>query len=127
MDIRPRESVILADDYDALVAWYQTALGFELEKSFDGGFKYANLRSTGGVRIGVAPACEVGVEPRDRSRASVLLQVEVDDVRELLGALPALGGKVTLGPAHDEDGGFWFGGFADPEGNGWWVVDKDCP
>jgi len=127
MDIRPRESVILADNYETLVAWYQTALGFVLEKSFAAEFKYANLTSPAGVRIGIAPASEVGVEPGDRSRATVLLQVEVDDVKELLGSLPTLGGKVTLGPEHDKDGGFWFGGFADPEGNGWWVVDKDCP
>ena len=36
-------------------------------------------------------------------------------------------GTVTGGPARDAQGGFWFGGFADPEGNPVWVVDGACP
>ena len=67
------------------------------------------------------------VEPGDRARNTVVLQLEVDSVQDLFTHLEANGATITSGPSHDADAGFWFGGFADPEGNPIWVVDKNCP
>lgn len=127
MDLRPRESVILADDYNAMVAWFRDVLGFEVTDVFSDEFNYTNLVNAAGVRIGVAPAAEMGVKPGERSRNTVLLQFEVDDVKALLEHVAASGGVASFGPSFDKAGGFWFGGFSDPEGNPYWVVDSNCP
>jgi len=127
MDLRSREPVILAADFDALVAWYRDVLGFTVVKRFDEGFHYCNLASGAGAKVGIASAREMGVEPADRGRNTVVLQLEVDDVKELLAHLETRGAKITGGPSFDAKGSFWFGSFADPEGNPLWVVDRNCP
>ena len=126
-ELRPREVVVLARDFEALVAWYRDVLGLREARRFDGGFRYCNLETPGGLRVGIGVAAEAGVEPREPARNSVLLQVEVDDVRAFLEHVARSGGTVTGGPSRDAQGGFWFGGFADPEGNPVWVVDGACP
>ena len=50
--IRPRETVILARDFERLVTWYQTALDFRVLRRFDE-LPYANLETDGGVAIGI--------------------------------------------------------------------------
>jgi predicted enzyme related to lactoylglutathione lyase len=127
MEIRSREPVVLASDFDRLVAWYRDALGFAVEKRFEDGFHYCNLRAPSGFRIGVASAEEMGVSPGDRRANTVVLQLEVDDVRGFFARLPETGASVLSGPSQDRDAGFWFGSFADPEGNPFWVVDRNCP
>ena len=102
MEIRPRETVILATDFSALVA-----------------------RS--GFRIGISDAEEMGVVPADRSCNTVILQFEVDDIQEFFEHLKPTGASITNGPSFDKKGKFWFGGFLNPEGNPCWVVDKNCP
>ena len=79
------------------------------------------------MKIGIADADEMGVEPVDRSRNTVVLQFQVDDVKEFFALLMDTGGAITHGPSFDEKDDFWFGGFSDPEGNPCWVVDKNCP
>ncbi len=126
IEIRPRESVVLAEDFDAMVAWYQAALGLELVRKFEDGYHFANFEGNG-VRIGIASAKEMGVAPNDRKNNSVVLQFEVDDVKAFFEHLQASGGSVTFGPNFDEENKFWFGGFHDLEGNPFWVVDSNCP
>ena len=125
--LEPRELVVLADDFDGLVTWYVDALGFRETKRFDDGYRYANLETESGIRLGIAPAKEVGIEPGDRSKNTIILQVVAADVRALLDHVQAAGGAATLGPSFDEKGRFWFGAFTDPEGNPIWVVDENCP
>ena len=127
MDIRTREPVVLAADFDSLVEWYRDVLELKITKRFDDGFHYCNLESGSGVRIGIGTAGEMGVEPAARSRNTVVLQFEVEDVKAFLQHVESGGGRVTGGPSFDRDGGFWFGSFADPEGNPFWVVDRNCP
>ena len=127
IEIRPREPVVLVEDFDKLVAFYCDALGFSVIQRFDEGYHYANLETETGMRLGIGVIGEVGSEPMDRSRNTVFLQVEVDDVKAFFAHLENHGGSVLFGPSFDKKDGFWFGGFADPEGNPWWVVDKDCP
>lgn len=124
--LRPRESVILAEDPAALVAWYRDTLGFALVDSHEKDYHYYNLQTPSGIRIGIADAKEMGVEPTDRNLNTVLLQFEVDDVQAFFAHLETAGGATLFGPNYDEEG-FWFGGFSDPEGNPCWIVDKNCP
>lgn len=127
MDIRAREPVVLAADFPGLVAWYRERLGLEVVQLFEDGFHYAKLAGSGGVRIGVASAREMGVTPGDHAHDTVVLQLEVDDVRGFLERLREAGASLTGAASYDEERGFWFGGFADPEGNPFWVVDANCP
>ncbi|MBZ0266944.1 VOC family protein [bacterium] len=127
MEITPRESVILAADFASLVEWYAGALGFAVTKRFEGKFHYCNLETAGGVRIGIAPAAEMGVTPDNRSANTVVLQFRVPDVKAFLEHVRDQGGTITGGPSFDPSDSFWFGSFADPEGNPFWVVDENCP
>ena len=125
--LSPRETVVLASDFEALVAWYRDVLGLTVVKKFEDSFHFANLESASGIAIGIGSAEEMGVVPVDRSTNTVILQFEVADVRAFFAHLEEAGGAITFGPSFDEKDGFWFGGFADPEGNPIWVVDGNCP
>jgi len=123
----PRELVVLAEDYDAMVAWYVDVLGFRIVKQFTQGYRYSNLETASGIRVGIAPASEAGVTPGDRTKSTVLLQVKVPDAKRFFEHLKLAGASIAFGPSYDESGGFWFGGFTDLEGNPIWVVDENCP
>lgn len=127
MEIRPREPVVLVEDFDRAITFYCQGLGFAVVKRFDEGYHYANLETKTGMRLGIGVIGEVGSDPIDRSRNTVVLQIEVDDVEAFFSHVVAHGGSVLFGPSFDKKDAFWFGGFADPEGNPWWVVDKKCP
>ena len=127
MQIRHREPVRLAADFDGLVAWYRDVLGFTVAALMEEGFHYCNLETPSGIRLGIADAAEMGVSPIDPRNNTVVLQFEVDDVQEFFTHLEQLGASITNGPLFNAKDEFWFGGFADPEGNPCWVVDKNCP
>ncbi len=127
IEIRPRETVILASDFQALVAWYRDMLGFKVIKLFESEFHFCNLETPSGIKIGIGSAAEMGVKPIDRSMNTVVLQFEVDDVAKFFAHLKVAGGTVTFGPSFDKSDEFWFGGISDLEGNPIWVVDKNCP
>ena len=127
MDLRARESVILAEDYEALAAWYEKVLGFKNTQSVDDEYSYSVLENRNGIRIGIASAEQMGVKPAERSRNTVLLQLEVPDVEAFFDHLAEHEGGDTFGPSYDENGKFWYGGFHDLEGNPFWVVDENCP
>lgn len=127
IEIRPRETVILADDVKKLSGWYRDVLGFKVVRLYEDDYHYCNLESASGIQVGIADAKEMGVTPVDRNANTVLMQFEVDDVKEFFAHLEKSGGSLTFGPSFDKSGGFWFGGFSDPEGNPCWVVDKNCP
>ena len=127
IEIRPRETVILAADFQLLVTWYQDVLGFTVTDLFEDDYHYCCLETPSGIKIGIGSAAEMGVKPTDRSMNTVILQFEVDDLAEFFAQLKAAGGTVTFGPSRDEKDKFWFGGFSDPEGNPCWVIDKNCP
>jgi len=127
MDIQPREMVILADDFEALVAWYRDVLGFQVTKQFDEKYHYANLETASGIKLGIASAEEMGVTPGDRNRNTVVFQFAVENVKDFFAHVAANAGRATFGPAFNEKDEFWYGGIADPEGNPCWVVDMKCP
>jgi predicted enzyme related to lactoylglutathione lyase len=125
--IRPRETVILAVNFSALVDWYRDALGFNVIQLFDDDYHYCHLETESGINIGIADAAEMGVEPTPRAGNTIVLQFEVDNVKEFFAYLNENGGSITGGPSFDDKDKFWFGSFSDPEGNPYWVVDKNCP
>ena len=127
VDLKPREPVILAEDFEAMVAWYCQVLGFSVARRFEDGFHYANLETPSGIKVGIADAAQMGVAVGDRSTNSVVLQFEVDDVPALCAAVEESGGAITQGPTFNEADGFWFAALADLEGNPSWVVDRNCP
>lgn len=127
IELRPRETVILAENFSNLVNWYRDALGFSVNQLYEDDFHYCHLESQTGIKIGIADADEMGVAPIDRSGNTVLLQFEVDDVKEFFSFLKNMGALITGGPSFDKRDKFWFGSFSDPEGNPFWVVDKNCP
>ncbi len=127
MHLKPRETVILADDFAAMIKWYQNALGFRVTRLFEQEYHYCNLETDSGIQLGIASASEMEVNPENRKNNTVVLQFEVQDVKQFLESVAANGGTVTFGPSFDKSNNFWYGGFADVEGNPFWVVDADCP
>ncbi|MFC1996763.1 VOC family protein [Chloroflexota bacterium] len=127
IQIRPRETVILATDISVLVDWYRDVLGFTINQLIDDDFHYCHLETRSGIKIGIADANEMGVEPIDRNGNTILLQFEVDDLPKFFEYLKTKGASITGGPSFDAKDEFWFGSFCDPEGNPIWVVDKNCP
>ncbi|KAA3635808.1 MAG: hypothetical protein DWP97_04025 [Calditrichaeota bacterium] len=127
MNIKQRETVILANDYKAVVKWYVEILGFKLIKTFEDEYHYYNIKNESGIEIGIASAGEMGVELGDRKRNPVILQIEVEDVQLFFEYLKKNNVTTQFGPSFDKSGEFWYGAFFDLEGNPIWVVDKNCP
>lgn len=127
MKLNPRESVIFAEDFPAMVAWYQNILGFKLTRLEETAYHFANLSSETGIQIGIASAQEMGITPQTRQNNTVVLQFEVADVAAFFEHISANNGSISFGPSFDKTHNFWFGGFNDLEGNPFWVVDQNCP
>jgi predicted enzyme related to lactoylglutathione lyase len=127
MGLRPRETVIIAEDFQAMGGWYQAILNFEAVNLVDEEYHYCNLKNEAGLQIGIAEAAELGVTPIDRRHNTVVLQFEVPDVKRLFERLRQRGGEISFGPSFDSKNGFWYGGFHDLEGNPFWAVDENCP
>ena len=127
MELNPRETVILVEDFDLMINWYCEVLGFKVTKRFEDGFHYCNLESEARIKLGIAVASEMQIELTDRSKNSVVLQFEVDEVKAFLKYISEEGGSITGEASFNAKDNFWFGSFADPEGNSFWVVDAHCP
>ncbi|MEM7032286.1 MAG: VOC family protein [Chloroflexota bacterium] len=127
MMLKPRETVIFAENFQALVDWYVRVLDFKVSRLVEDDYHYCNLENEAGIQIGIADAEEMGIKPIDRKHNTVVLQFQVDDVQALFDHLVVQGGQVAFGPSFDKEYEFWFGGFQDLEGNTIWVVDENCP
>lgn len=73
MKLYPRESVVLAEDFQTLVDWYQHVLGFKVTHLVEKDYHYCNLENENGIRLGIADAKEMGVKPNDRKSNTVIL------------------------------------------------------
>ena len=62
MELKPRETVILVEDFDLMINWYCEVLGFEVTKRYEDGFHYCNLESEAGIKLGVALDFEFPLE-----------------------------------------------------------------
>lgn len=127
MILHPRETVIFANDFKKTIDWYQRVLGFKIKTLYEEDYHYCNLENETGIRIGIADSQEMSIQTHDRKNNTVILQVQVSDVKTFFNYLQDREGKITFGPSFDKKGEFWYGGFEDVEGNPWWVVDENCP
>lgn len=127
MKISPRETVIMVEDFTSMIDWYSKILGFKISKKHEGDYNYCSLETETGIKIGLTPAKEVGVTPENRRNNTFVMQIAVEDVKAFFEYIKENGGTVTFGPHFEKGSDFWYGGFADPEGNPFWVVDHNCP
>ena len=124
MRLQLMNAVVLAEDYERLRDWYVQALQLDVDGEWTERYHYAELKRQGRFVVGIASAEEMKVNPHgDRTRATVVAQFNVEDVRAFLKQIEDRGGRVPFGPSFDEAEGFWFGAFADIEGNVSWVVE----
>lgn len=122
MRLQLMNAVILAEDYEQLRDWYVDTLELTIDGEWTDKYHYAELVQGGKHVVGIASAAEMKVTPGDRGSATVVAQLNVEDVRGLLARVPERGGSVAFGPSKEEPEDFWYGAFADPEGNICWVV-----
>ena len=123
-------AVIVEDQGRSLIKgkeYYKIRITFKQEGGGDEQRQHRVLDTERDEAAEDADAQEMGVVPGDRRNNTVVLQFEVDDVRELFAHLKQTGASITNEPTFNKQDGFWFGAFADPEGNPYWVVDQNCP
>ena len=115
---------ILAENFQELAEWYSKT--FELDKGLEVSEDYhsSELTKNGKFVIAFADTKEMGVKPLTPRNNTVVAQFAVSDAKECLERVAANGGKVLFGPSYDETGKFYYGGFADIEGNQIWIVQE---
>jgi predicted enzyme related to lactoylglutathione lyase len=123
MKLELMNAVILAEDYEKLRDWYIDTLELTVDGEWTENYHYAELVRDGKFVVGIATAEEMKTTPGDRKNATVIAQLNTDDIKGLCERVREKGGDVPFGPSFEKDEKFWFGGFADPEGNLFWVVE----
>jgi catechol 2,3-dioxygenase-like lactoylglutathione lyase family enzyme len=122
-------AILAVADVDASVAFYRDSIGFEVEALYDEP-PYATL-ALAGTRLSLAeqghaaedrPGVEMAA-PADRSKANVVLVVEVDDARAEHERLGALGARFLAEPYEPPWGGCRFF-CVDPDG---YLVEIEQP
>ena len=124
MDVRFLCTVVLARDYGALVSWYRRTLEMRVRRVVTEGYDWTELERPG-LRIGIAPAQQMGVRLPKPRRNAVVLHLVTKDVKGLLRRAKRQGGTVAFGPSRDAKETFTYGAFLDPEGNQVWVIDLE--
>lgn len=125
MDARHLCTVVLATNYKKLVAWYKKAFSMKTKLVVTEGFDWTEL-TRNGLRIGLAPAAQMGAKlPRKRANA-VILHLVSKDVRGLMRKVKACGARIRFGPNYNEEEKYWYGAFDDIEGNQIWVLDLEA-
>lgn len=124
MDTRLLCTVVLAKDYARTVAWYRKTFALKTRMVVTEGFDWTELERPG-LRIGFAPARQMRVKLPARRANAVVMHLTTRDVRGLMRRVAHAGGKVLFGPSQDAFKGkkYWYGAFADVEGNAIWVAD----
>ena len=123
MKLELMNAVIMAEDWVRVRDWWIEALELELDGEWTEHYHYAELKRHGKFVVGIADAVEMKVTPGDRKNAAVVAQFNTDDIKGLFERVKAAGGEIPFGPSWEEHEKFWFGGFADIEGNVCWVVE----
>ena len=125
--ILPRETVLVAKNYQSLIDWYINNLNFKIINNFPD-IKYSYLKTDSGIKIGIADMEELGNKNYSkRIMNTVILQICTNDLKSLFKKIKKNGGSVLFGPSFDEGDKYWYGSFTDIEGNEIWVVDENCP
>ena len=126
MNINLLNPMILAENYEELVEWYIKTFDLTVKNKVDEGEECTELERAGELILGIAKANEMGVKPSTPRNNTVIIQFSVSDINELFDRIKETGGRVLFGPSLEEKGGYWYGGFADIEGNQMWVVEKNA-
>tara|TARA_A100001037_G_scaffold22750_1_gene18840 strand:+ start:121 stop:504 length:384 start_codon:yes stop_codon:yes gene_type:complete len=121
----PRETVIIAKNSEQLINWYVDNLNFSIvHNNLD--IKYCYLKTDSGINIAITQ--DMGNKSvSKRIGNKVILQFCTNNLKELFKSVKKNGGSVVFGPSYDEEGEYWYGSIADPEGNEIWFVDQNCP
>ena len=129
MDIKilPRETVVVAKNYQSLIDWYVDNLNFKIVyNNLD--IKYCSLATDSGIKIGIADMESLGNENYSkRIQNTVILQIATNDLEILFKKVKNNGGSILFGPLYDEGDKYWYGSVTDIEGNEIWVIDENCP
>ena len=125
--ILPRETVLVAKNYQSLIDWYVDNLNFKIVyNNLD--IKYCSLATDSGIKIGIADMEQMGNENYSkRIMNTVILQICTNDLKKLFKRIKNNGDSVLFGPSYDEGDKYWYGSITDIEGNEIWVVDENCP
>ena len=83
-EVQPRETVVLATDFAALVSWYTQVLGFRVTKQFGEGFHYCNRESVLGGRqaVPIAKRFKASISRIEISEGERLSRTEFPDPRD---------------------------------------------
>ena len=125
--ILPRETVLVAKNYQSLIDWYVNNLNFKIVyNNLD--IKYCSLATDSGIKIGIADMESLGNESYSkRIMNTVILQIATNDLKKLFKKIKNNGGSILFGPSYDEGDEYWYGSVTDIEGNEIWVIDENCP
>ena len=77
-EIYPWESVILAEDFYAMVEWYKNTLSFKSSLLVDDEYRYCRLTNKQGIEIGIADSKQMGIKNPNRKNNTVVLQFGVN-------------------------------------------------
>ena len=61
MQIHPRESVIMAEDFEAMIKWYNEVLAMKITFKVTEEYNYCNLENENGIKTRYAHLSELGV------------------------------------------------------------------
>ena len=129
MDVKilPRETVLVAKNYQSLIDWYVDNLNFKIVyNNLD--IKYCSLETDSGIKIGIAEMKSLGNESYSkRIMNTVILQIATNDLKILFKKIKNNGGSILFDPSYDEGDKYWYGSVTDSEGNEIWVIDENCP
>ena len=125
--ILPRETVIVAKDYQSLIDWYIDNLNFKIVyNNYD--IKYCSLKTDSGIEIGIADMASLGNKNYSKKiQNTIILQIATNDLELFLKKIKNNSGSIFFGPSYDKGDNYWYGSIADSEGNEIWVIDENCP
>ncbi len=128
MTLETISTVVLAEDYEKLSQWYIDTFGLEKNPATSDAndeYSYCELIRDGQTILAVTNASEMGAIPPTPRANTAIIQLYISDIEPFFKKVAENGGTIQFGPSHDPNyGGYNYGGFADIEGNPFWVVDR---
>ena len=127
MHVELVNTVILAENFAELRDWYAQVLDLTINVVESGEeYLYAELMNGNSCIFGIADAEQMGAKPQSPRQNTTLAQLCVPEIHELFERVQEHNGTAVFGPSYDEAfGGYYYGSFADPEGNQVWVINRN--
>ncbi len=119
MIIKPINTVIFAEDFQAMVKWYIET--FDLNPIYYEGMEdgYVDLMSGDQCIVGITAYNEADKPLHLPRRSATFMQISSSHMFTLFQRVAETGGKVSFGPSKEVE--YWYGGLKDPENNRIWV------